>query len=260
MSSSMASKSPLTDAQIRDLIKQAQNGDAEAKEKVILEHLDLARRFSARYIRYGVPLEDLYQEACYGLLLALNHYDPNHEASFATFSRPWMKKYICQNALSNQNSNIPLCCNQDFYLEIKKYNNAVERYREANGRAPTDDEIAKILNISLWRIRRIKQAAQNFMWPSIDIDNINETAWQDATRRPLEEEFIDSLGLSIYNGILTKREIEVLERRLGYRNGGIPETYPEISAKMGLGFETIRLTFRMAISKLQNTMKESDPP
>lgn len=259
MSSSTTSKSPLTDAQIRELIRRAHSGDSDARETVILEHLPLAKRFSARYEGYGVPPDDLYQEACYGLLLALNAYDPDREASFKTFCCPWMKKFICQYALPKQNSNIPSCYDRDFYLEIKKYIAAFERYKEENGREPTDDEMSEILNISLWRLRRLKQAAPGFLAPSIDIDGI-PGAWADTSSRPLEEAYIRSLGLSTLKEILTEREIEVLERRFGYRNAGTPETWPEVSAKMGLSYETLRLTFRIAISKLQNTMKSSDLP
>lgn len=256
MSSSMTSKSPLTDEQVRSLIRRAHNGDADAREQVILAHLDLADRFSTRYIGYGVPPEDLYQEACYGLLLALNAYDPDREASFATFCCAWMKKLICQYALPQQNSNIPSCYDRDFYLEIKKYIRVFEEYKEEYGQAPTDMQMAELLGISLWRTTRIKDAAQGFLSHSVVLDAVQDNVWRNYASPSAEEEFIASLGLSIYRNILNSRELEVIERRLGYRNEGVPETYPEISAKMGISFETIRLAYNKGISKIAKATKE----
>ena len=255
MSGSKTSKSPLTDAQIRELIKRAKNGDSDAREKVILEHLDLAKRFSARYIGYGASAEDLYQEACYGLLLAFNAYDPDREANFATFSRAWMKKYICKYALPKQNRNIPSCYDLDFYLEVNRYIRLFEAYKEENGQEPTENQMAEILGISLWRTHRIKYAARGFLSHSVDLDAVPENFWWNYARSSAEEEYIAGLGLSSYKNILTPRELEVIERRLGYKNNGVPETYPEISAKMGISFESIRMLYKKGISKIAKAEK-----
>ena len=252
MSISSVLKTPLTDPQIRDLIRQAQLGDPEAREKVILAYLPLAQTYAQKYHGYGVPFDDLYQEACYGIMVALVKYDPDRKERFATVASQYISKYIRCNALQKQNSSIPSCYNRNFYFEIKEYISAVENFKERFGAEPSDEEMSECLNISMIRLQRRKLAAEAFMCPAHDFDLENYT--EDIAFRPVEEEVLrrDSRSdLANPKAALTKREIEVLERRFGFTDSGEPEKWEEISAAMGLHIETLRLSYNSAIRKLR---------
>lgn len=252
MTSSSALKTPLTDAQIRDLIRKAQLGDPEAREKVILAYLPLAQSYAQKYQGYGVPLDDLYQEACYGIMVALVKYNPDRKERFATVASQFITKYIRGNAIQKQNSSLPSCYNKDFYFEIKEYISAVEDFKEKHGIEPTDAEMSECLNISMIRLQRRKLAAEAFLYPSQDFDLENYT--EDTAFRPVEEEVLrrDShTDLTNPKAALTKREKEVLERRCGFTPSGEPETWAEISAAMGLHIETLRISYNRALCKLR---------
>lgn len=248
-------KPSLTDSEIRQYIKQAQEGDLDAKEKVILAHLSFAKHFAKRYLGKGVSEEDLYQEACYGILVALPRYDTTRKASFSTFASFYMDKYIHEAFLS-QNSNLSGCYNRDFYYEVKKYKAFAEQYKEENGVAPSDKEMSNCLNISVWRTKRLRRAAEMFMAPSVDIDHIANYIPSDDSSRPLEDVVLNQSDVLDTSKALTPREIEVLKRRFGFTESGKTESWPKISAAMGLSYETLRITYNIALEKLRNEIKK----
>jgi RNA polymerase sigma-B factor len=72
----------------RMLSARARNGDAQAREALIAEHLPLARALARRYRRGSESLDDLIQVACVGLIKAVDRFDPDRGHSFSTFAQP----------------------------------------------------------------------------------------------------------------------------------------------------------------------------
>jgi len=70
------------------LFHRSADGDAQARETIILRYLPLARGLARRYDRRGESLEDLCQVATVGLIRAVDRYAPDRGASFAAFARP----------------------------------------------------------------------------------------------------------------------------------------------------------------------------
>lgn len=253
-------KPPLTDAQIRDLIIKAQSGDLVAREKVFFAHVPLAKSRALNYKGSGVLLDDLLQEAYYGVLVALDHYNVQSAASFATYAGHYIQKYI-HDALRNQNTNLPSCYDEDFFYEIKSYIDGVENFQLEFGYRPTDKEMSDYLDISLLRIRRLNRAAQTFMMPSVDYDSIPANYCIDSSMRPLEDALSCGLDISDLKTFLTPRQKEVLERRFGFTESGMPEKWAHISAAMGLSIGTVRLAYNIGLSKLRKAMlPDSDQP
>jgi RNA polymerase sigma-B factor len=72
----------------RVLAVRARNGDAQARELLIEEHLPLARALARRYRRGNDGLDDLVQVAALGLVKAVDRFDPDRGHSFSTFAQP----------------------------------------------------------------------------------------------------------------------------------------------------------------------------
>ena len=70
------------------LLRRSTAGDAHARETIIVRFLPLARRLARRYEGRGEPLEDLYQTAAVGLIMAVDRYSPDHGETFAAYARP----------------------------------------------------------------------------------------------------------------------------------------------------------------------------
>ena len=78
-----------------DFRAYAEHRDGEARERLIRAYLPLADSIARRFDRGGrVPLDDLKQIAAFGLLKALERYDPGHGAAFSSFAVPTIEGEI----------------------------------------------------------------------------------------------------------------------------------------------------------------------
>ena len=72
---------------VGQLLHRSTAGDAHARETIIVRFLPLARRLARLYEGRGEPLEDLYQTAAVGLIMAVDRYSPDHGATFVAYAR-----------------------------------------------------------------------------------------------------------------------------------------------------------------------------
>ncbi|HZQ16152.1 MAG TPA: sigma-70 family RNA polymerase sigma factor [Gaiellaceae bacterium] len=70
-----------------DLIHAVKGGDAAAEQRLVALHLPLVRAVAARYAGLGLPLEDLVQEGCLGVLAAARRWDPDRGVPFESYAR-----------------------------------------------------------------------------------------------------------------------------------------------------------------------------
>jgi len=128
------------------LAREAKSGDMAAREKLILNHLSLVRRLSGKFAGKGTPEDVLFQEGCYGLILAVDHYDPDKGASLSTYATYYINKYL--RKATSENYPHPIMLKAKSSAKAKKYKQAVEDLKESLGRAPSNREVAEYLQIS----------------------------------------------------------------------------------------------------------------
>src|SRR5262249_40893994 len=63
-------------------------GASRVRDELVSTYIPLARSIAARFQGRGVPLEDLYQVACIGLIMAIDRFDAEQGASFETYLWP----------------------------------------------------------------------------------------------------------------------------------------------------------------------------
>lgn len=66
----------------------AQQGDREARERLIEENTGLIWAVARRFIGRGPEAEDLYQIGCLGFLKAVDGFDPHFGTQFSTYAVP----------------------------------------------------------------------------------------------------------------------------------------------------------------------------
>ena len=71
-----------------DLLREAQRGNREACEQVVLENNGLIWSVVRRYYGRGVDPEDLYQLGCLGFLKAIQGFDFDYGTCFSTYAVP----------------------------------------------------------------------------------------------------------------------------------------------------------------------------
>ena len=71
-----------------ELIRRAQEGDKDAKERMISENLGLVHSIVKRFENRGCDREELFQTGCIGLIKAIEKFDLSLQLAFSTYAVP----------------------------------------------------------------------------------------------------------------------------------------------------------------------------
>lgn len=73
----------------RELFRRyKQEGDADARDQLIVNHLNLVRFLASKFKNRGESIEDLIQVGTIGLIKAIDRFDPERGLEFTTYATP----------------------------------------------------------------------------------------------------------------------------------------------------------------------------
>ena len=114
-------------------------GDRKLRNELIAEHRWLAVHCAKRFVDKGEPLDDLVQVAMLGVLKAVERYDPDYGATFATFAVPTVTGELRRHFRDTTWAvHVPRRA-KDMQHTVKV---AVADLTQTLGRSPTVEEIA----------------------------------------------------------------------------------------------------------------------
>ena len=91
----------LTNAEMKELFIQLQEGDESAKETLINGNLKLVLSIVQRFHNRCENMDDLFQVGCIGLVKSIDNFDLKHEVRFSTYAVPMImgeiKRYLRDN-------------------------------------------------------------------------------------------------------------------------------------------------------------------
>lgn len=125
-----------------ELIKRAQSGDEEAKQKLIQAHLRFVISVAKRYSGLGVPIEDLISEGNIGLLEAVEHYDSSYGFKFLSYAVFRIRQKIL--AFLRENTHI-VKYPQNLVILSMKISNKIDEFIRKNGYSPTLEDLKNLL-------------------------------------------------------------------------------------------------------------------
>ena len=89
MTSKTSGKSAWDKEKTRELFRRfKEEGDMDAREKLVMSHLNLVRFIANKFKNRGEPIDDLVQVGYLGLLKAIDRFDPSRGLEFTTFATP----------------------------------------------------------------------------------------------------------------------------------------------------------------------------
>jgi RNA polymerase sigma factor (sigma-70 family) len=91
---------PLSETVEDRLVRWLVAGDRGARRRLIESYMGLVAAMARRYARWGVPLEDLFQEGALALVQAVDHYDPGKGMRLSTYVTWWVKQAIRRAAMA----------------------------------------------------------------------------------------------------------------------------------------------------------------
>ncbi|WP_099204202.1 RNA polymerase sporulation sigma factor SigG [Scatolibacter rhodanostii] len=120
------------------LLIKSQNGDKEAREKLISGNLRLVLSVIHRFSNRGENPDDLFQVGCIGLMKAIDNFDITQGVQFSTYGVPMIIGEVRRFLRDNNSVRVSRSMRDIAYKAIRQK----EMLTNEKGREPTIDEIA----------------------------------------------------------------------------------------------------------------------
>ncbi len=125
-----------------ELIEKAQQGDENAKEKLLFHNYPLIKSLVRRYLSKGVEYDDLFQLGSLGFLKATKGFDKSFGVMFSTYAVPMILGEIKRFMRDDGNVKISRSI-KVLYYKIAKFS---DDFRKEHQKEPTVEEIATALS------------------------------------------------------------------------------------------------------------------
>jgi RNA polymerase primary sigma factor len=243
----------LTAAEERELARRKDEGDEEAKKKLIESNLRLVMSITRNYARAGVPLLDLIQEGNLGLMRAVEKFDYRLGFKLSTYATWWIRQAVTR-ALADQGRTIRLPVH--VAEQVRRLMRARRQLAQKLSREPTVAELANESGFPEKRVRELVGLVEDpvsLETPVGDGESMYADLIEDVhSERPDEETSQKLRRKELAEALLrlNPRMQRVLSLRFGL-DGQAPQTLEEVGSGLGITRERVRQLESRALRELR---------
>lgn len=242
---------PDEEVRLAVLIKQ---GDERSLNKLVSANLRFVISVAKQYQGHGLTLEDLIAEGNIGLITAAKRFDETKGFKFISYAVWWIRQSIMQ-AIAENSRVVRLPLNK--VSAIQKISSAFSKLEQEYERAPTNEEISKLMETNSENVADLFSYSQKQV--SVDApliegedNSLLNVLSNDGSAKPHDTLIRESLCQDIERVLvsLKKREADVVRYSFGL-NSEPPMTLEEIANRMDLTRERIRQIREKALRVLR---------
>jgi len=246
-------------SELRHVLRAIQKADKtihEVKSRLVEANLRLVISIAKRYIGKGLSFSDLIQEGNIGLMRAVDKFEYRRGYKFSTYATWWIRQAITR-AIADQSRTIRIPVHM--IETINKVTRASRELVQEFGREPTEEEIARKIDMPEARVKEILKIAKEPISLESPVGDDEDGQLRDFIEdtlmsSPLDEAIHGDLRRNIEKVLmsLNPKEAEVIRKRYGLEGANFPHTLEQVGKAMEVTRERVRQIEVKAIRKLKH--------
>lgn len=253
------SKIPMIDINKEiELSRRVKEGDELAANELVKANLRFVISVAKQYQNKGLPLVDLIQEGCLGLIQASKLYDESKGFKFISFAVWWIRQAIMK-AITDQCRTVRIPMNQVAY--ISKINKVMSRFEQEERRKPSIEELEDITDLSSAKISSALLSTDRTL--SLDMPFKDEETGclidiiPNENSEASDKNIVRTNNTVIINEVLSNlsyRERDIIRMTYGIEMN--PMQNEEIANRFGISCERVRQIQKEAIEKIRTEFSD----